>query len=99
MTDVRCAACAERHTGDLRHDTELALRFLVAFINDDPAAAEEVEQQIGDCPACRRAVARYLCSALKGVMVSCSDKDTALAIAELYLLCDAPELMSPPAQP
>ena len=101
-TDIRCAAL-RRGNFDLatRYDAERAWRFVIALTNDiddDPPTAELIEREIGDCPVCLRAFARYLGGLVSGIMISQGGKEGALAVAGVYLdqVLDSPDLPNPP---
>jgi len=84
--DVRCAAVIN---GDIdratRYDLERIWRWVIALLNDDQAAAEDVQRQIGDCPNCLRAVAGGAVGVLSGEMRA-RGLDAALWTAEHLLV-------------
>jgi hypothetical protein len=55
------------------------------MIHHDDDAAEQIQQQIGDCPHCLRAVAGYLAGTCSGQLLARGNKEAALKAVQHML--------------
>lgn len=99
MDDIRCAAA---DSGDIDKPTRIdairAWRFVLALVDMDDEAADQVLKQIGPCIGCLGGFASTLGGLLSAEYVGRYPRDTARAAikANIDKLLDFPDLLGPP---
>jgi hypothetical protein len=76
----------------LRYDAERAWRWIIAELQDDEAASEQIQRQVSDCTACSLGVAGYLAGTCKGMLQARWGQEFALKMAQHMLV----EVLSSP---
>jgi hypothetical protein len=102
MGDIRCdAMLSDDFDRATRYDAERAWKLVIANINDDHDAVDQIIHQIGDCQICLGAIVRYLAGANSGQLLARGGKEFALKAAHQMLteVLESPDLMNPDAGP
>jgi hypothetical protein len=103
--DVRCTAVTN---GDIdrgtRYDAERMWRWVIAILQDiqnGQDVALQVQQQIGDCPNCLRAVAGGLAGIISGSLIARGGHDAALKVAQRMLdeVLSSPDIINTEPRP
>ena len=96
--DLRCAAARNGNFDrETRYDTERAWRFVIALINMDDSAANDVLAQLGNCAGCLGGFGQILGALLSGVLIKRHGKENSIIVAQMMLdeVLSCPDLLDP----
>ncbi len=104
MTDVY-SRCVVDIYDDLDRGTRLATergwRWIIAYLRDDEATEERIEEHMRHCIYCLKGFAMFFAGLSAGMLAADIGKDNALIIAQHFLdeVLTAPYLTEPPTLP